>query len=149
MQQTPSQNEAQHIRELLANWTQAVEAKDIERISAIYAPDIRSFDAILKLQFRGLEVYKAHWEYCMSLCGGGPSVFRMAQLEIEANLDLAFSHALIQCGGPNEHGEVQSCWMRTTQCWRKLDGQWRVVHEHFSAPFDMESNAALFSLQPD
>lgn len=149
MQQTQQQIEAQHIRERLASWTEAVEAKDIERISAIYAPEIRSFDAILKLQFRGIETYKAHWEDCMSHCGGGPSIFRMAQLEVEANADLAFSHALIQCGGTNEQGEVQGCWMRTTQCWRKLDGQWRVVHEHFSVPFDMVSNEALFSLQPD
>lgn len=149
MQKTTPQIEAEFIRAQLASWTDAVEAKDIERISALYAPEIRSFDAILKLQFRGIETYKAHWADCMSQCGGGPSIFRMAQLEVEATADLAFSHALIQCGGANEQGEVQACWMRATQCWRKIDGQWRVVHEHFSAPFDMVSNEALFSLQPD
>jgi ketosteroid isomerase-like protein len=149
MQQSQQLTSEQQIREILAGWSVAIEAKDLSRVMAIYAPHIRSFDAIQKLQFRGVEVYRAHWENCMSHCGGGPSVFQMAQLEVEANADLAFSHALIQCGGTNEQGEVQGCWMRTTQCWRKTAGQWQVVHEHFSVPFDMVSNEAMFSLQPD
>lgn len=149
MQQSQQLTSEQQIREILASWSKAVEAKNLSLVMAIYSPEIRSFDAIQKLQFRGVEVYKAHWENCMSHCGGGPSLFRMEQLEVEANADLAFSHALIHCGGTNEQGEVQGCWMRTTQCWRKTAGQWLVVHEHFSVPFDMVSNEALFSLQPD
>lgn len=149
MQQSQQLANEQQIREILAAWSVAVEAKDLSRVMAIYAPEIRSFDAIQKLQFRGIEVYKAHWDNCMSHCGGGPSLFRMEQLEVEVSDALAFSHALIHCGGTNEQDEVQGCWMRTTQCWRKTAGQWQVVHEHFSVPFDMESNAALFSLQPD
>ena len=35
-----------------------------------------------------------------------------------------------------------------TVCYGKIDGDWKVVHEHFSSPFDMQSGKALFELQP-
>lgn len=38
--------------------------------------------------------------------------------------------------------------MRGTVCYRKLGGQWLVTHEHFSAPFDMESGKTMFDLAP-
>jgi ketosteroid isomerase-like protein len=39
-------------------------------------------------------------------------------------------------------------WMRATVCYRKLHGKWMVVHEHWSAPSDIESGKALLDLQP-
>lgn len=38
--------------------------------------------------------------------------------------------------------------VRATVCYRKTNGRWLVVHEYFSAPFDIESGKALFDLQP-
>ena len=38
--------------------------------------------------------------------------------------------------------------MRATVCFRKTGRAWRIVHEHFSAPFDPESGKALFDLEP-
>ncbi len=141
------QQVGQQIRQQLTLWCQAVATKDLAQILAIYAPDVRAFDAVAALQFRGLEAYRAHWQLCLSLCG--PSHFELAQLEISSSSELAFSHALTLCGGSNAEGEMQSSWLRCTQCWRLLDGQWRVVHEHFSVPFDSSTGETLFSLQPE
>ncbi len=38
--------------------------------------------------------------------------------------------------------------MRVTACYRQEAGLWQIVHEHWSAPFDMTSGATLFDLQP-
>jgi ketosteroid isomerase-like protein len=38
--------------------------------------------------------------------------------------------------------------MRATVCCRNAGGRWRIAHEHFSAPFDMESGKALLGLEP-
>ena len=35
-----------------------------------------------------------------------------------------------------------------TQGYRRIGGQWRIVHDHFSAPFNPETAQALFELQP-
>jgi len=51
------QIKAEQICERLTCWIHAVEAKDVERISANYAPKICPFEAIISLQFCGIEGY--------------------------------------------------------------------------------------------
>jgi ketosteroid isomerase-like protein len=131
------------IREELEDWERAVRAKDIARIVAHYAPDIVAFDAIAQLQFKGVDAYRKHWETCMTMCTG-PMIFELHELKITAVENLAFVHALNRCGGTGPDGKEMSGWMRMTACYRKRLGEWRVVHEHFSAPFDMESDKVLW-----
>ena len=135
------------IRALLEHWSHSVRSGDIHGIAAHYAPDIRAFDAIAQLQFNGLAAYRTHWENCLALCAG-PMTFEMHELKISADNELAFAHGLCLCGGSNEQGDQQSGWLRFTVAFCKLDGQWRTVHEHWSAPFDMDSGKALLDLKP-
>ena len=39
-------------------------------------------------------------------------------------------------------------WVRSTVCYRKIDGRWVVTHEHTSVPFDAESGKVSFDLKP-
>ena len=79
----------------------------------------------------------------------GPGIFEFHQLQVRAAEELAFAHWLAHCGGTNEQGEPQGCWMRLTQGWQMQQHQWRIIHDHFSVPFDMVSGAVLFELTPD
>ena len=146
----PKDNVASHeseIRELIEDWADAVRAKNIDRIMSHYAPDILAFDAISQLQFKGADAYRRHWEACFSMCQG-PTIFEIHDLGITVGDGMAFGHALNRCGGTGEDGEEKVCWMRMTTCYRKINGRWMIVHEHFSTPFDMQSGKALFDLQP-
>jgi ketosteroid isomerase-like protein len=134
------------IRAELEDWASAVRAKDIGRIVAHYAPDIVAYDAIVALQFKGVDAYRKHWETCMTMCSG-PMLFELHELQIAAGEDLAFAHALNRCGGTGPDGKEMSGWMRMTACYRRRNGEWLVVHEHFSAPFDMQSDKVLW-LEP-
>ncbi|GGX98420.1 hypothetical protein GCM10007160_27440 [Litchfieldella qijiaojingensis] len=135
------------ILELLESWQAAVRAKDIDAITTHYAPNIVAFDAIAALQFKGIEAYRQHWETCMAMCQG-PMTFELHEVTIEADGHTAFCHALINCGGTNDKGEHESGWTRMTAGYRRIDGRWLVVHEHFSAPFDMASGKAMLNLEP-
>jgi ketosteroid isomerase-like protein len=42
----------------------------------------------------------------------------------------------------------QVSWLRSTLGFRKIDGRWRVAHQHVSVPFDMESGQAKLDLKP-
>ena len=134
------------LRSQLDDWARAVRAKNVDRIFAHYAPDIVAFDAIAQLQFKGADAYRKHWETCMTMCTG-PMVFELHDLQITAGDDLAFVHGLNRCGGTGPDGKEMSGWMRMSACFRKQHGKWRVVHEHFSAPFDPQSDKALW-LEP-
>jgi ketosteroid isomerase-like protein len=76
--------------------------------------------------------------------------FEIGQLDINQDGELAVCAFLNQCGGMDEKtGEEQVGWIRGTQVYQKRNGQWLIIHEHFSLPFDMASGAALFHLTPE
>lgn len=131
------------VRRLIDRLIQAVQSKNVDQIMAFYAPQIRAFDAIGQLQFRGIEAYRAHWKACMESCPD-EGVFELHEVEVLAGEGLAVANWLARCG-PDEQ---QVGWMRGTQAWRNQDGQWQVVHDHWSAPFDVETGKALFELTP-
>ncbi|AYF87816.1 nuclear transport factor 2 family protein [Pseudomonas sp. JS3066] len=134
------------VHEVFNQWLKAARAKNVDAILTCYADDVIAYDAILKLQFKGLQDYGQHWRYCMEMCAGD-GIFEPADPTIQADANVAFLHCLVRCGGEQD-GEVKTSWMRGTQCYVKRGGQWKIVHEHFSAPFDIESGNALFDLQP-
>ncbi|MCX2887188.1 nuclear transport factor 2 family protein [Pseudomonas sp. DCB_BI] len=133
------------IRQLIERWMQAVRDRDIPNITAPYADDIVAFDAIQALQFKGKAAYTAHWQMCIGMCPGA-MVFELAELTVHASGDLALAHWLNRCGPADD--ESQCGFMRATVGYRRQAGQWQVVHEHWSAPFDMQTQKALFDLKP-
>ncbi len=144
---TSKSNDEGQIRQLLDNFAAKFRAKDLDGIMSIYAPGIVSYDAIAQLQFKGADAYRKHWETCLSFCQG-PITFEMRDLTVTVGDGVAFAYSLNRCGGTDENGEEKASWMRGTICLEKIDGAWKVVHEHYSAPFDMESGKAMFDLVP-
>jgi uncharacterized protein (TIGR02246 family) len=138
---------SQEIQAVIQQWTTAVRDKNLDAIMAYYAPDIVAYDAIVALQFKGAEAYRKHWAFCLGLCEGA-MLFELRDLVIHADDEVAFAHWLCSCGATDDKGEQKSSWMRASAGYRRMNGQWKAVHEHFSAPFDMESGKALFDLKP-
>lgn len=135
------------LKALVDSWEADNSDRDVDAILGHYADDLLAFDAILQLQFQGRDVYKAHWKACLEMCPG-PMTFEVHQLRQWGEGDVGFGHFLCRCAGTDAEGNAQGCWMRVTQGYRRIDGQWRIVHDHFSAPFDPQSGQALFELQP-
>jgi uncharacterized protein (TIGR02246 family) len=131
------------IREQVDSWLKAVLALDLDGIVSHYAPDILAFDAVSQLQFKGVDAYRKHWQACLAMCRPGAMIFEMHDLNVAAGDDVAFATALNRCGGTGENGEEKAGWMRMTTGYRKTHGKWMIVHEHFSAPFDMETLKVL------
>lgn len=135
------------IRAVLDRWVNATRTKDLDGIMACYAPDVRAFDAIARLQFQGVEAYRKHWEYCLGFVEG-EMLFKMHDPEIVVRDDIAFSHFLATCGCTDENGDEQVGWTRGTVCLQKTNGEWRIVHEHYSMPFDPETMKVLDNPEP-
>lgn len=134
------------VRNVINSWQKAVSTCNLDNIMVFYAPDILSFDAISQLQFRGIAAYREHWQACMEMCKND-LVFAIHELHVTAADDVAFGHYLTRCGSASQ-GEEKASWMRGTMCLRRIKGSWKIVHEHFSSPFDPASGKALFDLKP-
>lgn len=135
------------IKAVLESWQQAVVDEDLDKIMSHYSESIVSFDAVKVLQVTGKSNYTEHWKYCMQLCGGG-IIFEIHQLNIQSSGELAFCHYLSRCGSVQDFGKENIGWMRATVCLKLELGHWKIVHEHYSSPFDPESGKAIFDAQP-
>jgi ketosteroid isomerase-like protein len=69
-------------------------------------------------------------------------------LRITTGDEVAFCHSVNRVRSTRTTGETTETWVRVTVGFRKMDGQWKVTHEHVSVPLDMETNHALLALQP-
>ncbi len=131
------------IRTLIADWNRAVEARDAAAIVAAYTPDTVLFDAIPPGRTVGAEAIAALWTNCFPYF---PERFRSEHkdLVVEVDGDVAFVHGLHHfVPEPADHPSGAT-WMRVTACYRRIDGAWRVAHEHVSIPFDPMSGKAAF-----
>jgi len=39
-------------------------------------------------------------------------------------------------------------WWRSTVCYRKTEGSWKITHEHNSVPFNVETGKPSLDLEP-
>jgi len=140
-------DEAQ-IRQLIDNWAKAIRAKDTEALMSHYTPDILVFDLAPPLQHAGTDAYRRNIEEWFPTFRG-PVGYEIRDLSISTSDDVAFSHSLNRIRGTRTDGEETDVWVRATVGFRKVDGKWRVVHEHVSVPFYMDgSYKAAVDLKP-
>jgi ketosteroid isomerase-like protein len=69
-------------------------------------------------------------------------------LSVTAADEAAFCHYLYRVTGTMTNGREVDMWVRSTVCFRKVEGAWVVAHEHTSVPFDAESGKASVNLKP-
>ena len=135
------------IRQRIDNLVAAIRMMDIERVMSIYAPDIVSFDIEPPLQHVGAEAKRRNWLNVFSAYQR-PLAYEIRDLTVSVGNDVAFGHAFIRISGTLKNGNATDRWLRSTVCFRKIDGNWLIVHDQISAPLDLASGKALLNLRP-
>ena len=80
---------------------------------------------------RGIEAYRDTWPPFFQWQRQGAS-FEIVSLDVTAGDDVAFAHALLRCGTPEELKQDPARRLRLTIGLRKQGGRWAVTHEHHS-----------------
>jgi uncharacterized protein (TIGR02246 family) len=135
------------IHQLLDASAAAVRIKDVDALMSNFAPDILSFDVVGPLQYAGLEEARKRAEEWFGSFEG-PIGYQVRDLTITAGDDIAFCHSLDQVRATKQEGAKLEMWWRATLCLRRIDGKWKITHQHNSVPFDAESGKASIGLQP-
>jgi ketosteroid isomerase-like protein len=135
------------VRELLDGRSEAIRAKDIDRLMSFYSSDIVYFDVVPPLRYVG---HAALRERFLHWFGGYRSAIgqEVRDLSIAASGDVAVTHMLIRSGGTLTSGREVEIWVRGTSCWQRSDHGWLITHEHVSLPVDVESGRAATGLVP-
>jgi ketosteroid isomerase-like protein len=142
-----SAQSAQQIQELFGQWSKAFEARDVDGVMAMYAPNITAFDIVPPLQFRGSDAYRKDYSEFFGQFSG-PIHLETPNMQIEVSGNTAFAFGLERITGKMTNGAPVDMWLRYTEGLKRIDGQWRVVHEHISVPVDLATGKAAMNLKP-
>lgn len=134
------------IKAVIDDFTAALCAKDVKRMMSHYAADVVVYDVKPPFQTKGAVAWKHTWEACM---GYFPASFEIEikDLRIQAGKEIALSHYLFRLTGPEKDHAAMQTWMRTTTGFKKIQGKWKIVHEHGSLPFNPHTTQAIFTLE--
>jgi len=128
-----SKQDETDIRAIIERWARAVREEDRERISADHDPQILMFDVPPPLFSRGQEAYMATWEVFFARAEK-PVRFDLSDINVTAGQDVAFATAIGHCVSIERDRIREELEFRLTMGFRKIDGRWRIMHEHHSLP---------------
>ena len=134
------------IRDMIEDWAAGLRARDAERVTRHGTEDMVQFSLAPPLVADesgpyGLEKWFASWKTDIG--------YEIRDLEIVAGEGVAFSHSLNHLSGVKESGDKPDLWFRHTLGFRKVEGEWKIVHAHESVPFTMDgSSKASIDLKP-
>jgi PhnB protein len=151
---TERQSAEMEIRRILDAQADALWRKDVAGLLADYTPDVVSFDLAPPLQHVGPSPMEAAlwletWD--------GPILQSISQFQatVADAEGIAYCHGLVHLVGTKVgvdglEGDQVDLWFRSTWCLRRVDGAWKIAHEHASTPFYMDgSEQAALDLTPE
>ena len=144
-EQDTTRSDLPAIRALIDAIMKAVRTNDVDAFLRLCAPDIVVFDMLPPLEQKGPQAIRQSWGIALGSFEG-PIEYEVDHLDISISGDIAFSRSLVHYGGTTKEGTRITNHLRSTLGFRKVEGQWKVIHEHLSVPFDMKSGRALLEL---
>ena len=133
------------VRALLDSQSAAMRAKDIDRLMALYFPDVVYFDVAPPLQYAGSAALR---ERFLRWFDGfqGPIDMELRDLNIRASGDIACAYWFSRARGTLKNGREVGIWVRASNCCQRSGDTWLITHEHVSIPVDLASGNVAMDL---
>ncbi len=124
------------IRQLLESWAEATRQNRKNDVLKNHLPSLVIFDVLPPMKYSSAESYRRSWdEWQPETQGEGQ--FELEDLVVTCGSNVAFAHCFIRCGGTLSSGQTFQDVVRATFCLEKIDGMWKVSHQHVSKPLQM------------
>jgi ketosteroid isomerase-like protein len=129
----------EQIRTVIEERIAAMRDKDSARAVAPLAEDVVAFEMVPPLALPPGAARDA--DGLAAWLGGFEEIdIEVRDLTIEADGEVGFAHALHHLKGTRTGGRPVSLWMRSTLCFRREAGAWKIAHAHTSVPFHMDGS---------
>jgi ketosteroid isomerase-like protein len=123
----------------------AVNAKDVDAFTDLYADDVHVFDAWERWQHSGIESWRAMAAGWFGSLGDETVHVSFDEVGSAVGQDVALGHAAVTFAAVSASGErLRAMTNRFSVGLEKRDGGWKVVHEHSSLPIDLGSGKGIF-----
>ena len=137
------------IQALEDRFVSAVNAGDVDSIMKNYIPgkSLVVFDVVPRKEYLGADAYREDWVEFFTHYKGLPKL-SITDLDIIIDGNIAFSHSFMHIMGMDTQGSPVDRTVRVTAGYRKIEGNWLIVHEHISVPVDLKTCKADFNSKP-
>jgi uncharacterized protein (TIGR02246 family) len=144
----PARDEAK-IRALEAQFAAAFNAKNADAIMKVYVPDesLVVFDVVPPRQYVGAKAFRKDWQDFFASIKG-PLKFEISDLEVATDGRLGYGHSIQRVSGTNSKGQPIDLTLRVTDVYRKVKGNWLIVHTHVSVPVDLDTGKPDLASKP-
>ncbi|MEO6468392.1 MAG: nuclear transport factor 2 family protein [Acidimicrobiia bacterium] len=135
------------VRDLHDAWFEASRLKDLDTSMAPIAPSIVSYEHSAPLQYTGVDDLR---EECRRGFEHASDDFMwtVPDLKVIVRDDVAVTWGLNRMANRFPDGTEGVTWSRGTRVFRRIDGKWKMIHQHVSFPVDPETGAAATDLVP-
>jgi uncharacterized protein YndB with AHSA1/START domain len=123
------------LRALFAAWSRASAARDLDASMAPIARDVVSYEHVPPLQHVGVAAVR---EVCKRGFDAVRGEFRwdVPDLQVRVRGDLAVTWGLNRMSSREPGGTPTEVWSRGTRVFQKIDGAWKMIHQHVSFPVE-------------
>jgi ketosteroid isomerase-like protein len=135
------------IKALLDRQSEAMSAKDIDRLMSLYSPDVVYFDTVPPLQFAGSAALRGRFLQWFD-SWKGLFTLETSDVHVVASDDIAVAYRFSRARGTLTNGQEVGSWVRATTCFQRSNHGWLITHEHVSWPVDPKSGSAARNLVP-
>lgn len=125
----------------------AIADRDGKRLMARHHTDVLAFNVLPPLRLTGTAAIEEQMHAWFDAYRDGPR-YRVHDLHVDAERDLGYCAFIYHVSGTLADGNDVSMAVRATLVCKRIDGAWRIVHDHESVPFDPETGMALTDLRP-
>lgn len=122
------------IRAIVEAQVPAMAAKDADALVAANADDLVLFNVFGPLREEEDPIQRTR-EWFDGY--DGPIDLEISDLNITAGQDVAFCHYLFRIRGTMTNGTEVDMRVRATKGFRRIDGDWKVTHDHVSVPLQL------------
>ena len=128
----------------LARYAQAVRAKDVDAFAALYADDVQVFDMWGTWSLSGIEAWRGMAESWFGSLGDEQVLVTWRDVQASVADALAIGHATLTYTAVSAAGQtLRALDNRITLALRRQAGDWKIFHEHTSAPIEHATLRAI------
>ena len=133
------------IKTMYTEFSDAVAAKDLNRIMSFYAPgdELLAFDAFPPREYKGADAYRKDYEGFFAAFPN-PVKSQISDLNIHLAGNMAYSTCFDEWTITDSANQSTQMLFRCTDVLEKKNDKWLIVHEHLSFPVDPVSGKADF-----
>lgn len=132
------------VRAVLTVYSESAYAKDVDRFMTMYADGVRVFDLWGSWESVGAAAWRESISGWFGSLDDERVVADFEDIAVSIGGDLAALTAMVGYSAESATGDrVRQMTNRLSWVLARSDGEWRVIHEHTSAPVGMETGKVI------